>query len=201
MRCRRKQGIRKGGRGVDLDIIEFLSQQDQRAIELVAERYEKLLRYIIVSILGDRQEAVEECINDVYLKIWMKGQGYDYEKASFKTYLKAIARNTALNCLRKTKRQEDLECMSEEDTLLEDYIDYSQNVENQMVHREEVEALERVMNKLKKKDRELVLRRYYYLQSIRQISAAMGMSENALGSKLSRLRTKMKKSYEKEVER
>lgn len=186
---------------MDLDIIEFLSQQDQRAIELVAERYEKLLRYIIVSILGDRQEAVEECINDVYLKIWMKGQGYDYEKASFKTYLKAIARNTALNCLRKTKRQEDLECMSEEDTLLEDYIDYSQNVENQMVHREEVEALERVMNKLKKKDRELVLRRYYYLQSIRQISAAMGMSENALGSKLSRLRTKMKKSYEKEVER
>ena len=186
---------------MDRDIIEYLSQRDQRAIELVAERYEKLLRYIIASILGERQETVEECLNDVYLKIWMKGQGYDYEKASFKTYLKAIARNTALNCLRRAKRQEEMEHMSEEDTLLSDYIDYSQNVENQMVHREEVEALERVLNKLRKKDRELVLRRYYYLQSIRHISTAMGMSENALGSKLSSLRTKIRKSYEKEVEK
>ena len=80
---------------MDRDIIEYLSQRDQRSIELVAERYEKLLRYIIASILGERQETVEECLNDVYLKIWMKGQGYDYEKASFKTYLKAIARNSS----------------------------------------------------------------------------------------------------------
>lgn len=186
---------------MDQDIIEFLFNKDQRAIELIVQRYEKLLRYIIGSILGDREEAVEECINDVYLKVWTKGNGYDYTKAAFKTYLKAIARNTALNCLRKIKRQEEAEQMNQEDTLLADYIDYSQNVESRIVFREEVQALEQVLKKMKKKDRELVLRRYYYLQSTRQIAAAMGMSENALNSKLSRLRTKMKKSYEKEVAR
>lgn len=187
---------------MDQDIIELLLQQDQRAIELTVKRYEKLLRYIIASILGDRKEAVEECMNDVYLKVWTKGHGYDYRKASFKTYLKAIARNTALNCLRRMKRQEEVECLEDEDdTLLAGYMDYSQNVEGRMVLREEVQALEQVLKKLKKKDRELVLRRYYYLQSTRQIAVAMDMSENALNSKLSRLRAKMKKSYEKEVER
>ena len=44
---------------MDQDIIELLAVKDQRAIELTAERYEKLLRYIIVSILGEREETVE----------------------------------------------------------------------------------------------------------------------------------------------
>ena len=70
-----------------------------------------------------------------------------------------------------------------------------------MILREEVRALERVLEKLKKKDRELILRRYYYLQSVGQIAEMMEMSENALNSKLSRLRGKMRKIYEKEVEK
>ena len=64
---------------VDHDIIEFLEAKDERAVALMAERYEKLIRYIAVTILGDRSESVEECINDVYMKIWMKGHLYDFE--------------------------------------------------------------------------------------------------------------------------
>ena len=177
---------------VDHDIIEFLAAKDERAVALMAERYEKLIRYIAVTILGDRSESVEECINDVYMKIWMKGHLYDFEKASFKTYLKAVTRNAALNHLRKLKRLEELEGLDE-------YIDYRQNVEQQMIFQEEVQALNRILRELKKKDKELVLRRFYYLQSTRQIAAAMEMSENAVDSKLSRLRKKITKRYRKEV--
>lgn len=187
---------------MDQDIIELLMEKDEQAITLTVQRYEKLLRYIISTILGKRREAVEECMNDVYLKIWLKGCGYNYQKASFKTYLKAIARNTALNCLRGEKRREEAENMEEEqDLLLAGYVDHGQSVEKQMIVREEVRALERVLEKLKKKDRELILRRYYYLQSVGQIAEMMEMSENALNSKLSRLRGKMRKIYEKEVEK
>ena len=70
---------------MDHDIINFLMEKDEQAVALIAERYEKLIRYIAVTILGDRSESVEECINDVYMKIWMKGHLYDFEKASFKT--------------------------------------------------------------------------------------------------------------------
>ena len=121
--------------------------------------------------------------------------------ASFKTYLKAVTRNAALNHLRKLKRLEELEGLDESDTIQSEYIDYRQNVEQQMIFREEVQALNRILRELKKKDKELVLRRFYYLQSTRQIAAAMGMSENAVDSKLSRLRKKITKRYRKEVER
>lgn len=184
---------------VDHDIIEFLAAKDERAVALMAERYEKLIRYIAVTILGDRSESVEECINDVYMKIWMKGHLYDFEKASFKTYLKAVTRNAALNHLRKLKRLEELEGLDEADTIQSEYIDYRQNVEQQMIFQEEVQALNRILRELKKKDKELVLRRFYYLQSTRQIAAAMEMSENAVDSKLSRLRKKITKRYRKEV--
>lgn len=186
---------------MDNEIVELLKKKDQRSIELIAEKYERLIRYIAVTILKNRETSVEECINDVYLNIWTHGGQFDFEKASFKTYLKAITRNAALNHLRKLKRLEELEGMDEADTLQSEYIDYSQNVEQQMIFREEVQALNRILSELKKKDKELVLRRFYYLQSTKHIAAAMGMSENAVDSKLSRLRKKIQKRYEKEVAR
>ncbi len=184
---------------MDKEIVELLKMRDPRSIELIADRYEKLIRYIAVTILHNRETSVEECINDVYMKLWTHGAGYDYEKAAFKTYLKAIVRNTALNHLRKLRRLEELEGMDESDTLQSEYIDYSQNLEQRMIFQEEVRVLNRILTELRKKDRELVLRRFYYLQSTRQIAAAMELSENAVDSRLSRLRKKIRKQYEKEV--
>lgn len=184
---------------MDQDIIDFLAANDQRGIELTAQRYEKLIRYIAATILGNGKTEVEECINDVYVKLWKHGIQYDRTKASFKTYLKAVARNTALNHLRRLHRLEELEGMDETDTLQSEYIDYYNSPEQKVIFAEEVQALNRVLRDLKKKDRELVLRRFYYLQSTEQIARGMGMSKNAVDSKLSRLRKKIKKRYEKEV--
>lgn len=180
---------------MDNDILELLNAGDGKGIELMAQRYEKLIRYIAVTILGSRAEAVEECINDVYMKIWLKGKSYDFEKASFKTYLKAVTRNAALNHLRKLKRLEELEGAGEPDALWEEYIDYRQNPEQKAIFREEVQLLNEILRELKRKDRELVLRRFYYLQSTKQIAAGMSMSENAVDSRLSRLRKKIRKKF------
>lgn len=183
------------------EIVKLLTARDERSIELIAQRYEKLIRYIAVTILRDREPSVEECINDVYMKLWTHGAQYDYRKASFKTYLKAITRNTALNHLRKLKRLEELEGLDESDALQSEYIDYSQNLEQKVIYQEEVQALNQILRALRKKDKELVLRRFYYLQSTKQIAEAMGMTENAADSRLCRLRKKIRKQYEKEVAR
>jgi RNA polymerase sigma-70 factor (ECF subfamily) len=91
--------------------------------------------------------------------------------------------------------------MDESDTLQSEYIDYSQNLEQKVIYQEEVQALNKILLAMRKKDRELVLRRFYYLQSTKQIAEAMNMSENAVDSKLSRLRKKIRKHYEKEITR
>lgn len=184
---------------MDFDIVELLAAKDQHGVELIMERYEKLIRYIAATILPDWDTCVEECVNDVYMKLWIHGAEYDYERASFKTYLKAITRNTALNYRKKLSRLEKVEHADDADTLLEEYIDYSQNPERAVIAQEEVIALNQILKALKKKDKEMVVRRFYYLQSTRQIAEAMELSETAVDSRLSRLRKKMKKSYEKEM--
>lgn len=187
---------------MDHDIVKLLMKKDQKAIALIEERYEKLIRYIAGTVLANRESAVEECINDVYLKIWMHGADYDYKKASFKTYIKVITRNAALNHLRKARTQETYEAYEDSesgDSLLEGYIDHHSNPEERAVRKEEVQLLEEILRNMKKKDRELVIRRFYYLQSSRQIALAMKMTENAVDSKLSRLRKKIRTRFEKEV--
>jgi RNA polymerase sigma-70 factor (ECF subfamily) len=62
------------------EIIRLIRQKDEKGIELIAHHYEKLIRYIAATILRDRDSAVEECLNDVYLKIWTYGAQYDYQK-------------------------------------------------------------------------------------------------------------------------
>lgn len=184
---------------MDRDIVNLLKKKDQRAINLMQERYEKLIYYIANTVLAGRESAVEECVNDVYLKIWVHGAGYDYKKASFKTYIKVITRNTALNHLRTIRHLETHEQSDESEDIQEEYIDYRQNPEHGVIRKEEVQVLENLLRKLKSKDRELVIRRFYYLQSSKQIALAMKMTENAVDSKLSRLRKKIKEHFEREV--
>lgn len=184
---------------MDRDIILLLKKKDQKAINLIQERYEKLIYYIANTVLAGRESVVEECVNDVYLKIWVHGAGYDYRKANFKTYIKVITRNTALNHLRTIRHLEKYEQSEEKEDIQEEYIDYHQNPEQRLIQKEEVKILEDLLNKLKSKDRELVLRRFYYLQSTKQIALAMKMTENAVDSKLSRLRKKIKEHFEREV--
>ena len=71
----------------DKKIVKLLVKQDEEGLKALTEKYEKLLVYIATGILGNNKEDVEECVNDTYLKIWNHIGEFDFEKASFKTYL------------------------------------------------------------------------------------------------------------------
>ena len=98
---------------IEQEIVELIRIQDNAGMAALAEKYGKLLRYIIQGILGNRQDDIEECVNDTYLKIWRNVQQFDFDRASLATYLKVIARNTALNRLRDVKRHEEHCCQGE----------------------------------------------------------------------------------------
>lgn len=179
----------------DKKIVKLLVKQDEEGLKALTEKYEKLLVYIATGILGNNKEDVEECVNDTYLKIWNHIGEFDFEKASFKTYMSTIVRNTSINRLRKISKIEGSAQREELSDLTAEYVDYNQNVEQFMVEKENMQVLNNIVEHLKKRDRELVLRRYYYMQSSKEIAFHMGMSVNAVDSKLSRLRRQMRQEY------
>lgn len=180
----------------DKKIVKLITKKDEEGLKALTDKYEKLLIYISTGILGNNKEDVEECVNDTYFKVWNHIEEFDFEKASFKTYLSVIVRNTSINRLRKISKTEVIAQKEELAELTADYVDYRQNVESAMEQKENMEALNQIVSNLKKKEKELVLRRYYYLQSSKEIALHMGMTVNAVDSKLSRLRRQMKQKYD-----
>lgn len=183
----------------DEAIVNLIYDKDELGLLKLADKYEKLLIHIATGILGSRSRDVEECVNDTYLKIWKHIEKYDMDKASLKTYLKVIIRNTAINKLRDLSRREEREFSEDVSDIAKYYIDQRQNVEKQIFSKENVKQLNKIIAHLSKKDQELVIRKYFYLQSSKEIANATKMTVTAIDSRLSRLRNKMKLEFEKEI--
>lgn len=180
----------------DEAIVSLIFEKNELGISKLADKYERLLIHIAAGILGKRSRDIEECVNDTYLKLWNHIERYDMDKASLKTYLKVIIRNTAINKLRDLSKREERELPDDISDIAKSYIDHSQNVEGKISSKENIEQLNKIIGRLNERDRELVIRRYFYLQSSKDIAAAMNMTVTAIDSRLSRLRNKMKQEFE-----
>ena len=72
------------------------------------------------------------------MKLWRNIDKYDCEKASLKTYLKVIVRNTAINKLRYLGRHENNQISADISDVAKYYADNSQNVEKSIFDKEEL---------------------------------------------------------------
>lgn len=191
----------KGGLDLkDKKIINLILDGNELGFIKLANKYEKLLFYIAKSILGNRIEDVEECVNDTYLKLWNNIDKYDSNKASLKTYLKIIVRNTAINKLRDLSRHENNQISDDITEIAKYYADNSQNVEKSVFDKEDLKRLNILIKDLKSVDREIIIRKYFYLQSSKHIAKAMNMTVTAVDSRSSRTRKALQKEFNKEDE-
>lgn len=179
----------------DERIVALLRKKSERGLRALAEKYGRLLHYVASGILRNRPEDVEECLNDVYLHIWAHAETFDFEKASLPTYLKVLTRNASINKLKWLQRREGTGWDPEDWESIEMYADERQDVERTVLGREDVRKLERMIEEMEALDREILLRRYFYLQSSREISQYTGMSISAIDSRLSRLRARIRKEF------
>ena len=71
--------------------------------------------------------------------------------------------------------------------------------EERLLHKERIQALARALNALSARDRNLVYRKYYYLQSTARMAAELGLTERAVEGKLYRIRRKLQKQLGGEI--
>lgn len=166
----------------EAEIIAGLRDGDSQAVETLMQQYGPFLRYILAPILPNAGER-EECFSEVITRIWQKQAQYDPEKGSWKAWMAAIARNTALNWNRNRKQTEPLSEEIPTDTMIPEDI---------LLRKERQKALEQALLQVSRQERLLFYRKYYYLQSTAQIARELGMSERAVEGKLYRLKKKLR---------
>lgn len=179
----------KGGKPVeDKQIIELYFARDELAVSATQEKYGGLLSGIALKILGESQ-AAEECINDVYLSLWRTIPPESPD--NLRAYSCKIVRNTAFNQLRYSlaeKRSVHAEISLDElEETLSDGISPQafENVDFKIVVNEFLEGLN-------PEARKVFLKRYFFLDTVPQIAADMGISESKVKSLLFRTRARFK---------
>ncbi len=85
----------------DLFLISRLQGGDKHALLTLYDRYSAALFGVIYRTCQDR-ELTEDLLQDCFVKIWQNIGSYDANKGRFYTWAYRIARNTAINQLRKS---------------------------------------------------------------------------------------------------
>ena len=178
----------------DERIIKLYFQRNEDAIKYTSEKYGKRLFNLADNITKNNEDA-EECVNSTYMKTWNtvppKCPNF------FFAYIAKICRHLALNRFdwnKAVKRQAEIVSLSYE---LEMCIPDSRSAD-ELQAKELGEILDSFLHSLSRENRIIFMRRYWYADSVSQISRRFEMSESAISMRLNRSREKLRAYLEKE---
>lgn len=180
----------------DKSIVELYWQRSENAISETDHKYGSYCFRIAYNVLANREDA-EESVSDTYLAAWNKLP--PHRPSILSTFLGKITRNISISRWRaqsagKRGGGEILLALEE----LEDCVDGKQNVERTCETRELTRVLNQFLDTLPEMQRNIFLRRYWFLDPIGDIAESFGFTQSKVTSMLHRTRGKLRKQLEKE---
>ncbi|MCR5306820.1 MAG: sigma-70 family RNA polymerase sigma factor [Oscillospiraceae bacterium] len=180
----------------DQKIIALFFARDERAVAETAEKYGALCMRIAEQILGSRADA-EEVVNDAYFRLWKAIPPTN--PVHFQAFVLTLTRRAALDRadqLSRKKRSGDryAAALSELEQVIASPDDVQRQTEQQAVS----EAIGRFLDDLPEQQRSMLLKRYWYLMTAREIAREMQLPETRVRVTLMRLRNRLREYLEKE---
>lgn len=182
----------------DTEIIKLFWNRSERAIQETERKYGGYCMGIAMRILCSTEDS-KEVVNDTMLAAWENIP--PHRPAVYRTYLGKIARNLSLKRWRyKSARKRGL---GEFDLALEEISSCAsasngRDLIEELEVKELVGIIERFLKKQRALDRKVFVCRYFYFESIQEISGRLGCTESRTKSILFRMRKKLRKELMKE---
>lgn len=180
----------------DTEILDLYWTRDERAIVRTQEAYGKYCYSIAWRILNDREDS-DECVNDTWMRAWNAIPPKRPERLNL--FLGKITRNLALD---RWKGQRTMKRGGGETELTLDELAECVPAAHSTEEIVEAEELQRLINDflytLPERERNVFLRRYWYVEEHEAIARRYGMRLNTVKTSLFRTRSKLKAFLEKE---
>ena len=174
----------------DQELLLLLRKHPEQGIHKMMVLYGGAIDTICRNFLYDCSGAdVEEAIADTFIHFWKNLDKFKLkENYSLKSYLYAIARNTARDSRRK-QRKADI--FSMEELSLELPSEY--HLENEIERRRCEAILHTCLERMKEPDKSIFLYRYFYGYKVKDIAELLSMSAKQVENILFRGKEKLRK--------
>ena len=180
----------------DNKIVELYLLRDETAIKQTTEKFGSRLRSLAYRIVNDRQTA-EECENDTYMEAWNTIPPHE-PRSYLYAFLARITRHISLNCCRDRSRLKRSAFICELSAEMEQCIPAPDDVACRVDDMALGEAINGFLSTLAEEKRNIFIRRYWYLDSIADISKCFALSESKVKTTLFRCRNQFREYLEKE---
>lgn len=148
------------GRPSDYELYQKVQEENKEALEMLYDRYEKLLFSFSYKMLKQK-ELAEEAVQDVFMKLWRKNGIYSEDKGKFSSWILTVTRNACIDLIRKQQKNEV--------EILEKDLDYerTESIEETVTWNEEREVLKQAVSTLTEEQQDIVDMFYFkgYSQS------------------------------------
>ena len=179
----------------DPDIIRLFFSRSEQAIAETRSKYGAYCMAIARSILG-RPEDCEECLNDVWLKLWHTIP--PQQPRCLRAFAGTVTRTRALSIFRASHARKRGSGVPELALAELEACIPQRSAEEEAAARALPALLDRFLAGLPKRPRVIFVKRYWYLLPIRQIAAEVGCREGAVRTSLFRTRAQLRAMLEKE---
>jgi RNA polymerase sigma-70 factor (ECF subfamily) len=160
----------------DAALVAAIRAGDEHALAQLYDRYSPVVYSVALRVLGDTG-AAEDVLQEVFLQLWRNPAAFDSNRGSLGAWLAVIARNRALDALRKRKPETDAE---------EVVLSVDVDLENETERRRVLEKVRGIINGLPEDQRKALELAFFEGLTHTQIAAKTGLP---LGTIKTRIRT------------
>lgn len=167
------------------ELLEALQERPKEGIRMLTEQYGGLVYALTWRRLQGRlpREDIEECVSDIFFEIYQCRDKIDLEKGSVKAFLLIVAERKAIKYYeRKAKPYDTVTLDSPEGLGLRAETDVEREVERQ----EESRCLMDAIHSLGEPNGTIMIQKYYYGMTAKEIGKNLGMSKNAVEKRIKR---------------
>jgi len=185
-----EESLTNDKRPSDEDLIERFQKGDLYAFDLIVKRYKDQLLNFVFRFVGNQEEA-EDIVQETFLRVYRKRKAYK-RIAKFSTWIYTIAGNLSRTELRRRKRRR---LFSVSDLGFEDkdyeISDEGHNPESQVDGLIQEEIIQREIENLSPKFREVIILRDVQELSYEEISKIIKVPIGTVKSRVNRGRLKL----------
>ena len=91
----------------DASLIAGIRSGEQQAMAALYDRFSSVVYSVALRVLGDTGRA-EDVLQEVFLQLWRNPEVFDATRGSLGAWLAVIARNRAIDVIRKQRPEDDI---------------------------------------------------------------------------------------------